>query len=108
MVTPAAKKRTVTRLDNAHHLSERTACWLAGVSRTAYRYQPVVRDNQALRSRLKQLATDYPRYGYLMLHGLLKTEGLVVNAVVLSRGKGHIQKICQPVSALILWCSRRR
>ena len=32
-----------------------------------------------LRSRLKQLATDYPRYGYLMLHGLLKTEGLVIN-----------------------------
>jgi putative transposase len=25
------------------------------------------------------LAAEYPRYGYLMLHGLLKAEGLVVN-----------------------------
>ena len=76
---PASRKQVVRHLLAHHRVSERTACWLAGVSRTAYRYQPVVRDDQALRSRLKQLATDYPRYGYLMLHGLLKTEGRVIN-----------------------------
>lgn len=32
-----------------------------------------------LRTRLKRLATQYSRYGYLMLHGLLKGEGLVQN-----------------------------
>ena len=32
-----------------------------------------------LRERLKELAAQYSRYGYLMLHGLLKAEGLVVN-----------------------------
>lgn len=29
--------------------------------------------------RLKALATQYPRYGYLMLHGLLRGEGWVQN-----------------------------
>ena len=33
----------------------------------------------SIRTRLKELAAQYPRYGYLMLHGLLKGEGLVVN-----------------------------
>lgn len=31
------------------------------------------------RLELKALAAHYPRYGYLMLHGLLKAQGLVVN-----------------------------
>jgi putative transposase len=30
-------------------------------------------------AELRRKATQYPRYGYLMLHGLLKNEGLVVN-----------------------------
>ena len=29
--------------------------------------------------RLKELASQYPRYGYLLLHNLLKAEGLVIN-----------------------------
>ncbi|VEL96786.1 putative transposase [Alteromonas sp. 76-1] len=35
--------------------------------------------DDVVRSRLKKLATHYSRYGYLMLHGLLKGEGLVQN-----------------------------
>lgn len=35
--------------------------------------------NAALVKRLKALAEQYPRYGYLMLHGLLRQEGLVIN-----------------------------
>lgn len=66
-------------MKDIQHLSERAACRLAGVSRTAYRYQAIDRDDGALRIRLKQLASDYSRYGYLMLHGLLKSEGLVIN-----------------------------
>ena len=29
--------------------------------------------------RLQALATSYPRYGYLLLHALLRQEGLVIN-----------------------------
>lgn len=60
-------------------LSERRACRLLGLSRTAMRYCPQPRNDEALRSRLKKLAERYNRYGYLMLHGLLRNEGLVQN-----------------------------
>ncbi len=36
------------------------------------------RDDGALRTRLKTLAEEYPRYGYPTPHDLLKTEGLVI------------------------------
>ena len=76
---PAARKQIAGHMIEHHQLSERTACRLATVSRSAYRYQAVERNDGPLRERLKRLATDYPRYGYLMLHSLLKTEGLVIN-----------------------------
>lgn len=79
MVTPAAKKPVVRHLIDTHQLSERRACKLVGVSRTAYRYHHKTPTDAALRERLKELASKYPRYGYLMLHSLLKNDGLVVN-----------------------------
>lgn len=60
-------------------LSERRACRLLGLSRTAMRYGPRPRNDDGLRTRLKQLAERYNRYGYLMLHGMLRNEGLVIN-----------------------------
>jgi putative transposase len=79
MVRPAVKKQAVGHIIEHHHLSERAACRLAGLSRTGYRYQAKCKDDNALRERLKTLAVDYPRYGYLLLHGLLRAEGLVIN-----------------------------
>lgn len=79
MVTPASKKPVARHLIDEFKLSERVACQLAGVSRTAFRYRPKTRKDHALRDRLNALASQYPRYGYLMLHSLLKAEGLVVN-----------------------------
>ena len=37
------------------------------------------KNDGALIARLKALGEQYPRYGYLMLHAMLKNEGLVVN-----------------------------
>lgn len=79
MVTPASKKRIVAHVIKTFKLSERSACQLVGISRTAYRYQPKKRRDEHLRKRLKQLASEYSRYGYLLLHNLLKQEGLVIN-----------------------------
>ena len=62
-----------------HNLSERTACQLASLSRTGYRYQPKARNDDGLRRRLRELAAKQTAYGYLFLHRLLKNEGLVVN-----------------------------
>ena len=79
MVKPAKRKPVASYLVETFGLSERRACWLSGISRTGYRYQAKGYDDDALRKRLKELAAHYSRYGYLLLHGLLKAEGLVIN-----------------------------
>ena len=79
MVKPAARKPVVHHLIDAFKLSERVACQPAGLSRTAFRYQRKDKSDLKARQRLGELASQYPRYGYLMLHGLLKGECLVVN-----------------------------
>lgn len=62
-----------------HQFSERRACQLAGISRTAYRYQKSPKNDQGLRTRLLELASKHNALGYPMLHGMLKSEGLVIN-----------------------------
>jgi hypothetical protein len=79
VVKPAGRKQIVDTMVQEHQLSERTACQLAGISRTAYRYKAKRRDDERLRVRLKELAVKQSAYGYLLLHGMLKAEGLVVN-----------------------------
>ena len=62
-----------------YKMSERRACQLSGVSRTAYRYQAKPANDDVLRKRLLELASQHKGLGCPMLHGMLKTEGLVVN-----------------------------
>ena len=49
------------------------------LNRSSHRYHAKPSNDDELRNRLISLATTYPSYGYLMLHGMLKLEGLVVN-----------------------------
>ena len=60
-------------------LSQRRACRLVGVHRSVVSHQPQRGNDAVLRERLKAVAAEFPRYGYKMLHAMLKTEGLVVN-----------------------------
>ena len=78
MVTPAARRQGAQHLVTANLASVRRACRLVGLSRSVLRYRPRPRQDSRLRQRLMELAARYPRYGYLMLHGLLAAEGLVV------------------------------
>ena len=77
---PAQRKEVAGHMVSQGRLSERRACRLAGVSRTGRRYRSVrpARD-KALKVALLSKATRYPRYGYLMLHALLRNEGWTVN-----------------------------
>lgn len=65
---------------NTFRFSERRACELSGVSRTAYRYQAAPAKDHKARVRLIELANQHKGLGYPMLHGMLKSEGLVTNA----------------------------
>lgn len=60
-------------------LSERRGCRLIGVSRSTVRYEATPVSDVELRSRMKRLAEQYPRYGYPTLHAMLRREGLVKN-----------------------------
>ena len=42
-------------------------------------YRAKERGDEVVVARLKSLGEQYPRYGYLLLHALLKAEGLVIN-----------------------------
>ena len=79
LVRPAAKRRAVQHLVDQGLRSQRRAAGLVGVHRSVVRYQSCREPDTALRDRLKELATQYPRYGYETLHGMLKLEGLVIN-----------------------------
>jgi putative transposase len=79
VVTPSAKRAALGYLQQAYAMSQRHACALVRLSRKAASYQPAPRTDAPLVARLKALGEQYPRYGYLMLHALMKSEGLVVN-----------------------------
>jgi putative transposase len=59
--------------------SIRKSCFLVGLSRASYDYQPVVRDEEALRKRIRELAQQRRRFGCPRIHLLLQRERLVVN-----------------------------
>lgn len=79
MVKPVERKPIVAYLVNQYQISERRACWLAGISRTGFRYHRVPDTDQRLRQRLVALASQHKGLGYPMLHGMLRSEGLVIN-----------------------------
>ena len=80
MVKPAGRQQMVRHLVEQGWVSERRACRVIGVSRSGLRNESCkpARDTR-LKEALLHKATQYPRYGYLMLHGLLKHQGLVIN-----------------------------
>ena len=63
-----------------HHLSERRACRLVGLSRDSYRHPPVVDDaTRELAGRIVESAHVRRRFGYRRIHDLLRPEFPAVN-----------------------------
>ena len=66
-----------------HHrlsVSERRACRVLGQARSTHRHRAVVSDDEPrLVDRIIELATQYGRYGYRRITGLLRGEGWRVN-----------------------------
>ena len=79
MVGPRAKREAVRVVREEGQLSERRACGLIGMNRGSWRYQQKDRNEIALRSRLRALAGERPRFGYRRLHRMLRREKWMVN-----------------------------
>ena len=59
-------------------VSERRACMVLGVWRSAYRYEALPRDDEEpLRAEVIRLASRYGRYGYRMIAALLRNAGWI-------------------------------
>ena len=74
-----AKRKAVGFLMSEMGLSEWRSCRLVGLARSVQQYRPQPRNDDAVVDRLKELASENRRYGYLRLHALLRREGLVMN-----------------------------
>ena len=64
---PAARKQAAKYMIENSSLSQRTACRLAGISRSTYAYRARPRNDAMLRARLKKLAARHSSYGYKTL-----------------------------------------
>jgi putative transposase len=63
-----------------HHLSERRACRLVGLSRDSYRHPPVVNEaTQQLSAKIVEIAQVRRRFGYRRIHDLLRPQFPGVN-----------------------------
>jgi len=59
-----------------YRISERAACSLVGLSRAAYRYMPLPRDDEApFKAEVVRLACAYGRYGYRTIAGMMRNAG---------------------------------
>ena len=63
-------------LIDQYKISERTACSLEGLSRTAYRYLPLPRsDEEPLRAEVTPMASTYGLYGYRFIATIIHSAG---------------------------------
>lgn len=63
-----------------HRYSERRICRALGIQRSSIRYVPEPRSHEGpLRAAIIRLATQYGRYGYRLIAGLLEQEGWTVS-----------------------------
>lgn len=74
----AARREVVQQLQEKG-LSERRTLKLVGMSASTLRYRPRNDGNCRLRERLIELAGQYRRHGYRMLHSRLQLEGWEIN-----------------------------
>jgi hypothetical protein len=69
----------VEKLMADHGFSERRACRLIGVNRSAWQYEPLRGQDDAVRVRMREIANERRRFGYRRLAILLKREGKGMN-----------------------------
>lgn len=79
MVTPAALRNIVIHLKEVFQFSERRACVIVGLCRSSCRYQAKPKNDNEIRSRLRELAEQRRKFGAPRLHTMLRREGHLIN-----------------------------
>lgn len=80
MTSPAKRRETIQQVQETLKVSERRVCRAIGQARSTQRYQRVAQDDEAkLTEEIVRLASQYGRYGYRRVTGLLRNNGWKVN-----------------------------
>lgn len=80
MIAPDSKRQAVRQVVEALDVSERRVCKIIGQPRSTQRYgKQISMDQDLLRRRIIELASQYGRYGYRRITALLLIEGWLVN-----------------------------
>jgi putative transposase len=75
MARPVLKRPVVEYILDHYGLSQRRACRLVRLHRSAFNYRSVKDPQLELRLRMRELAQSRVRYGYRRIHVLLRREG---------------------------------
>src|SRR6267378_3665099 len=79
-VTPQAKREAVEAMRERTGISQRRACRLMGLARSVMQYEARRSpDNEQLKQRIVELASQRRRFGYRRIHVLLHREGQHAN-----------------------------
>jgi len=79
MVTPAARRLAAQYAQQTYGLSERRAGRIIGIGNASLRYRSRRSDDSHVRTRLKVVAAERPRFGYRRLGVMLERAGMRVN-----------------------------
>ena len=69
----------VALLQEGYQFSERRACVIIGLCRSSCRYQAKPKNDEEIRSRLRELAEQRRKFGAPRLHTMLRREGHLIN-----------------------------
>lgn len=78
-MTARERRQVVQEVQAAAGVSERKAVQFTGFPRSTMRYQSTREPQEELRARIRELASERPRWGYRMIHTVLRREGWAVN-----------------------------
>jgi len=80
VISPDRRREAVQQVIEVLGVSERRACRVIGQPRGTQRYKKLAaNDEEQLRERVVNLASQYGRYGYRRVTALLQAEGWLVN-----------------------------
>lgn len=100
MVTPAAEREAFAHLRNEYEMGERRGFQLLQCCRMTVRYISVRADDSSFRDRMNVIAHERRRFGYRLIHVLLRREGMTVNhntaVQALSSGKAVCAQTRRP------------
>ena len=78
-MTAPERRRVVEQIRAASGVAERRAIRFTGFPSSTMRYRSVRAPQEELMARIRHLAEEHPRWGYRMIHDVLRREGWAVN-----------------------------